>query len=133
MLPIILQLELTQSKYSAALETYDVMKKFPNLMEENRQLVTAVTELHEQIQSGVSLSVRGEITEFPGRKNAWGYKPLRRKLAFYDVSGELDEFDLRCDWKRFRDDASKKFLGKFLRVGVGVICMCMEKLARHSV
>jgi len=108
-LPVILSLELKLGKYSAALETYDVMKKSPKLLKKNDQLVTAVEELADNIQnSETTLSISGEIPEHAGRMIAWSYRPLRREFAFYNINGELNEFELRCDWKRFRDDAGKE-------------------------
>jgi len=108
-LPVILSLELKLSKYSAALETFDVMKKSPKLLEKHELLVATVTQLVDTVRSGEeNLSISGEISEQVGLMTGWNYRPLRRQFAFYDVSGELNDFELRCDWKRFSDDASKE-------------------------
>lgn len=108
LLPSILQLELVLGKYSAAIATYEKLKKYPELLNEKQQLVASVTTIIKRVQNERSLSVPGEIdkcSECPGR---WSYAPLRREFAFDDINGELDEFELRCDWKRFRDDVNSE-------------------------
>ncbi len=107
LLPTILLLEIRLSKYSAAIDTYEKLKKFPKLLEKNEQLVAIVDSLMDSIRSDRIISVPGKILECSEGAERWSYSPLRQEFAFNDVSGKLDQFELRCDWKHYRDDAGK--------------------------
>jgi TonB family protein len=101
-LPLMLQLELKLSEYSAAIETFEQMKKLSPIAQEYEPLVAAANELIKMVDSDQILSVPATIApcdDCPGR---WTYEPLRREFAFTNVNGELQEFELRCDWRRYR-------------------------------
>ncbi len=104
MLATMLSFELKLSQYSAALETYDVLKKYPDALEENKQLVAAVSQLRDHIQRNKILAVPGEISANGGLMAGWSYHLLRREFAFDVIRGELQNLALRCDWTAFTDE-----------------------------
>jgi hypothetical protein len=102
-LPVILQLELGLSRYSAALETYGRMQEYPELLEDSPDLEQTIVGLQDMIAGDAVLSVPGELTRVGEDDGRWSYAPLRREFAFAEVAGELGEIELRCDWSHYRD------------------------------
>ncbi len=108
LLPVELRLELGQFEYSAALNTYETMKKHPDLLEDNPDLVAMVEQLVNEVASQKALYLEGEIADCPDCKGNWSYKLLRREFTFETIAGQLNNFELRCDWKYFNDNPNKE-------------------------
>ncbi|GMW06051.1 MAG: hypothetical protein QY320_14305 [Gammaproteobacteria bacterium] len=64
-----------------------------------------------------------------GRPNRQ-YELLRQTFSFDDIEGKVDEFELRCDWKRVADKVSSEKRGMCQRAGAGVRCSCLANKAR---
>ena len=101
-LPIMLQLELSLAQYSDAIETYGEMKKASMISDQDHDLVEMMNRVITALDSGRILQSPAELQaceDCPGR---WTYKPLRRNFEFSNVVGQLDELELRCDWRLYR-------------------------------
>lgn len=107
-LAVLFSLEVSQMQYAAALETHDkieALKGAPDNPERNR----VVAEIRAAIDGSSALGFPGVI-EYrtgcaEGRPN-WQHELLRRKFTFDQLEGPVDDFELRCDWKRVIDEVS---------------------------
>jgi TonB family protein len=100
-------LEVEQREYGAALATYRKLKKLEPA--EDPALEKTAQEIEQAIDGAEVLGFPG-VVEFrsgceEGRPN-WKHELLRRKFTFDDIEGVVDDFELRCDWKRVVDKVS---------------------------
>lgn len=102
-LPLMLQLELTLSDYSAAISTYDEMKKRSKIPDEYQALVDAVNKILAAIESEQVLRSPAKLSSCNDCEGRWTYKPLRRTFEFANIVGSLDKLELRCDWRLYRN------------------------------
>lgn len=104
LLPVILDLEMRLYKYSAAISTYEQLKEIPYLVLENKRLVESMNSLVDHIRGENPLIIPAKIKDCAECSDPWRHTPVRQEFAFSNVDGELNQFDLRCDWKRLRGD-----------------------------
>ncbi len=101
-------LEVLLNQYAAALATHETMKALrPPLVDPRVEKVVAGIE--QAISGPDALSFPG-VVEFrsgcaEGRPN-WQHQLLRQSFTFDGIEGEVDQFELRCDWKRVVDTVS---------------------------
>lgn len=101
-------LEVQLAQFGAALVTSEEMRKLKPPLEDPR-VTRAVADIDRVIHGQQSIAFPGVI-EFrsgceEGRPN-WKHELLRRTFAFDIVEGNVDEFELRCDWRRIVDKVS---------------------------
>lgn len=101
-------LEVQLSQYGPALETHSRMLKLEPPLVDSR-VEKAVAEIDRAIHNTDTLGFPG-VVEFrsgceEGRPN-WQHELLRRTFAFDHIEGKVDDFELRCDWKRVVDRVS---------------------------
>lgn len=101
-------LEVQLSEFGAALDTHEEMKASrPALVDPRVERATA--EIERKIHSQDTFAFPGVIGFrsgcAEGRPN-WQHQLLRRTFAFSDLEGQVDDFELRCDWKRVVDKVS---------------------------
>jgi len=105
-LSAIFALEAEQMHYGAALKTYAKLKK---LKRTQAEIDKVVADIEQAIDGPDVLGFPG-VVEFrsgceEGRPN-WKHELLRRKFTFDNIEGVVDDFELRCDWKRVVDKVS---------------------------
>lgn len=104
----IFTLEVKQRHYGAALETYQQFRRIEPAVTD-AAMDKVVSQIGSIIDSPEVLAIPGTI-EYrsgceEGRPN-WQHELLRRKFAFADVNGPVQDFQLRCDWKKVSDAVS---------------------------
>lgn len=104
----VLRREIKTTEYAEALSTYAKMMRLkPPLQDE--AITHAVAQIRQAIDGPDVLAFAGTV-EFrtgcdEGASN-WQHTLLRRKFAFGETQGQVDNFQLRCDWKRVIDKVS---------------------------
>jgi TonB family protein len=101
-LPRMLQLELLLSDYSDAMDTYVQILARPKVAEKYASLLGVVDQLAEIIASEQVLLSPASLQDCSDCLPRWTYEPLRRSFAFENIDGELEELELRCEWRRYR-------------------------------
>lgn len=101
-LPRMLQLELLLSDYSDAMDTYEQILARPKVAEKYASLLGVVDQLTEIIASEQVLLSPARLEDCSDCRPRWTYEPLRRSFAFENIDGELEELELRCEWRRYR-------------------------------
>ncbi len=107
-------LEVEQMQYGAALETHSKLKnrkptEAEPAPEPDLDLDKVVVEIQEIVDGPNALGFPG-VVEYrsgcaEGRPN-WQHELLRRKFTFDSIEGQVDDFELRCEWKRVVDKVS---------------------------
>lgn len=101
-------LEVQLSQFGAALETNQIMRKLKPPLVDPR-VDKAIADIDKVIHGKDAVGFPG-VVEFrsgcaEGRPN-WQHELLRRTFAFDAIEGTVDDFELRCDWKRVVDRVS---------------------------
>jgi hypothetical protein len=101
-------LEVDQKHYGAALATHATLKGLKAT--EDTELLDKVAAEIRQVIDGPALLGTSGVVEYrsgceEGRPN-WQHELLRRKFTFDSIEGQVDDFELRCDWKRVVDKVS---------------------------
>lgn len=102
------KLQVATRHYREALDTWaDIQELNPAL--DDPEVDRLAREVRSRIDSPQYLEFSGEIRR---RANPdedhphWQHALLRRKFGFEAVEGKVDEFELRCDWRRVRAPVS---------------------------
>jgi TonB family protein len=104
----IFALQVEQKQYGPALDTYEKLQRLKP-KPENPEVERVAREIRAVIHGDSALSFPG-IVEYrsgcaEGRPN-WQHELLRRKFTFTEAAEGVDDFELRCDWKRVVDKVS---------------------------
>jgi hypothetical protein len=101
-------LQTNQKRYAAALNTYRKMKQMKPPVTD-AEVERVADEIKRMVDGPAAISFPGEIEYRSGceeGKPNWQHELLRRKFAFDEIEGNVDTFELRCDWKRVVDKVS---------------------------
>lgn len=104
----VFRLEVKMLEFADALETYSVMTLLKPPMT-NEAVARVVGEIRDAISGSKILAFPGTVEFRTGCEEGasnWQHTLVRRKFAFSDTQGRIDEFQLRCDLKRVRDKVS---------------------------
>lgn len=100
-------MEVGNGDYAAAMKAYEQLAAMPAYAPEDLvEIENAAAEIQAQVASSATLSTPGLIERHGSGKDAdpiWYYSPLRRTIAFDQIDGKASDFELRCDWRHYRD------------------------------
>ena len=88
------------------MEAYERLMGMPDQLPSGMEQVEgAVAEIQALLASSAPLGLTAQLAlRGPAASEAtWFHKPLRRKLAFSELEGEVHRLEIRCDWHRYRD------------------------------
>lgn len=92
--------ELESGNVSAALSSHDKLLESGAELPQMEQLLPYIEEIEALIASDTPLLTSASIA-----KENWNYRLLRRKFSFTDVSGDLENLEIRCSRRRVVDTA----------------------------
>jgi TonB family protein len=101
-------LEVELRQFGAALATYSKLRKLESAAHDP-ELDKVAHEIEQAIDGPDVLAFPGVIEYRSGCKEGrpnWQHELLRRKFTFDNIEGLVDDFELRCDWKRVVDKVS---------------------------
>lgn len=99
-------LELETGDFSAAMQSYEELKSIGSA--DTSQLEPFIARIDSLLASDEPFFANATIGGNPNCETCashWQYRPLRRAIEIADVDGELGNLELRCEWRRFVDQA----------------------------
>ncbi len=99
-------LELESGEFSAAMQSYEELKTISSA--DTSQLEPFIEQINSLVAGDELFFANATIGGNPNCESCvsqWQYRPLRRAIEIADVEGELDNLELRCEWRRFTDEA----------------------------
>lgn len=98
----IFALQMQLQMYRAAMGTYILLKQLGPAVS-NPEIERVAGELRVFIDSRKGFRVPAEIRRRGSGLGRWRYDILRRRIAFADVQGVIDRFEVRCATHTFAD------------------------------
>jgi TonB family protein len=100
-------MEVGNGNYAAAMKAYEQLVAMPaHPPEDLVDIENAAAEIQAQVASSATLSTPGLIERHGSGEEGeaiWYHSPLRRTIAFDEIDGKAGNFELRCEWRRYRD------------------------------
>jgi len=100
-------MEVGNRDYAAAMKAYESLAAMPQYAPEDLvEIENAAAEIQAQVASSATLSTPGLLERHGSGEDVdpiWYYSPLRRTIAFDKIEGKASNFELRCEWRRYRD------------------------------
>lgn len=99
-------LEVDLGFYADALDTHDLIAGYPEYQGDREKISTLAASIEAFKYGDEYLVVDGKIYDrckCGEKRGTWQYPLLRRKISFQSVTGALEKFELRCEWKHFTD------------------------------
>ena len=102
-------LEIKSARFADALDSFAALRETGRQDANIDALSKAAARINDVVNSDQLLAVPARIEARIGCDDCtpnWQYKPLRRQFRFDQVQGTLGEFELRCEWQRYRGAAN---------------------------
>ena len=99
-------LEIQENNLAAAMDAYSKLQAIDGA--DTSQLDPVIENIQAIVESDQLLFSAAEIGgdgTCETCTSQWRYRPVRRAIEIIDIDGNLENLELRCEWKRYVDEA----------------------------
>ena len=107
LLYVVVVLEIQTARHSAALRTWERLAEVDASPLDLAPLAAAIENINAFVAGPEIMSTQATLNSDDDCEDCsgdWLYYPLRRRIAFAEIDGAIENLEIRCDWRRIVDD-----------------------------